>query len=204
MDPSDDDKVRQGLAALEARDWRRARELLESVSEPAAEVFDALAHASYWLGDYPASLAAHERAYRQFLDRGDKRSAAMTARGIAWLQAGVYGSWSVMQGWYSRAAALFDESGEGSAHGWAANLRAGFSSDRAERSRLAARALDAAAHHGALRLEVTTSTDMGRPTPPGTGEAINRPVARPWIGARPRPDAVGQGLVSHAAASAMS
>jgi DNA-binding NarL/FixJ family response regulator len=157
----DDDTVRQGFAAMEARDWRGAREILDSVPEPAAEVCDALAHASYWLGDYPASLAAHERAYRQFLDRGDKRNAAMTARGIAWLQAGVYGSWSVMQGWYSRAAALFDESGEGSAPGWAANLRAWFATDRAERSLLAARALEAAAQFEDRDLRADTLSFVG-------------------------------------------
>ncbi|PVG81886.1 hypothetical protein DDE18_14300 [Nocardioides gansuensis] len=159
--PHDDDTVRQGFAAMQARDWRRAREILESVSEPTAEVFDALAHASYWMGEYPASLAAHERAYRQFLARGDKRSAAMTARGIAWLQAGIYGNWSVMQGWYSRAAALFEESGEGSALGWAANLRAWFSTDGTERSRWAVQALEAAVKFDDWDLRADTMSFVG-------------------------------------------
>ncbi len=157
----DDDAGRQGFAAVEARDWQRARECLDSVREPDAEVFDALAHACYWLGDYPASLAAHERAYRQFLDRGDRRSAAMTARGIAWLQAGIYGNWSVMQGWYSRAAALLEESGDGSAVGWAANLRAWFSTDGAERSVCTARALDAADRFGDWDLRADTMSFVG-------------------------------------------
>jgi DNA-binding NarL/FixJ family response regulator len=159
--PDDEDTARQGFAAMEAREWRRAREILVSVLEPTAEVSDALAHASYWLGDYPASLVAHERAYRQFLDRGDKRSAAMTARGIAWLQAGIYGNWSVMQGWFSRAAALLEGSGEGSALGWAANLRAWYSTDDAERSLWAAKALEAAVQFEDWDLRADTMSFVG-------------------------------------------
>jgi DNA-binding NarL/FixJ family response regulator len=159
--PSKDDALGRGFAALEARDWQTAREILEPIPEPTPEVADALAQALYWLGDYPASLAAHERAYQQFLERGEKGKAAMTARGVAWLQAGVYGNWSVMQGWFSRAAGLLDESGEGSASGWAANLRAWFSTDRAERATLATHALEAAASFDDRDLRADTLSFVG-------------------------------------------
>lgn len=144
MSGSLDDIAARGYAALKARDWATARDVFTGVASPSPEITEGLGESLYWLGDYRASLDAYERAHNAFIERGDRRRAAMTARALAWVHGGVYGNWAVMNGWFGRAAGLLDELGEGSAPGWAALLRAWISTDRAQRATLAKQALDLA------------------------------------------------------------
>ncbi len=111
-----------GRQALAAGDWERACAAFESAladDARSAEAQEGLGWALYWLDDGEASLAARECAYRIYLDRGDKRSAARIATGIA-VDATEFRGMAVANGWLQRARKLLGDVELSAEHGYLA------------------------------------------------------------------------------------
>ncbi|HEX2204959.1 MAG TPA: hypothetical protein VHG91_16740, partial [Longimicrobium sp.] len=77
--------VEQGFRALEAWSWEEAHAIFDRIvsEHESAEALEGLAAAAFWLDDGAAAIAARERAYRLYRDRGDAEGAARIAAGLA-------------------------------------------------------------------------------------------------------------------------
>ncbi|HSV38898.1 MAG TPA: hypothetical protein VLI04_09075, partial [Nocardioidaceae bacterium] len=78
---------------------------------------EGLARERYLAGEYPESIATHERAFVAYRAEGDVLSAARTARIISWLHVNVFSDFAVAGGWLARAERLLGDS-EGAERGW--------------------------------------------------------------------------------------
>src|SRR6266545_3141199 len=82
-----DDLVVDGVAAVDAKDWTRARSLLEQAvadgsSTVPPEVLDGLADARWWCGDVSAAIEARELAVSRWRAAGGLDRAV---RGAVWI-----------------------------------------------------------------------------------------------------------------------
>ena len=158
--------VADGLAAVEARDWNRARSILERaiVNDPGAatpEVLDGLAEACWWCGDVEAALAARERAVGKWRANGDVDQAVRAAVWIAIEYADAIGHEPASQGWFARATTMTESAPSPVSAGWIALGRAALVSDPFQQTELAQGALDAAREAGDAELEVLSLARLG-------------------------------------------
>jgi class 3 adenylate cyclase len=114
------DPIDAGREALRRREWAAGYELLRSADE--TQQLDAddlllLAEASMWNGRMHEALGYLERAYRGYLDDGNKLRAAFVATWIAHDERNNL-NLSVANGWMSRARRLLDEEDEAPEHGY--------------------------------------------------------------------------------------
>jgi class 3 adenylate cyclase len=114
------DPIDAGREALRRREWMAGYELLRSADE--TQQLDAddlllLAEASMWNGRMHEALGYLERAYRGYLDDGNKLRAAFVATWIAHDERNNL-NLSVANGWMSRARRLLDEEDEAPEHGY--------------------------------------------------------------------------------------
>lgn len=74
--PTPDDLLATGSAALAAGQWAGARAAFEDAlaREPTAEAHAGLADVLWWVGETQASVQHHERAYAAFRHRDDPGS----------------------------------------------------------------------------------------------------------------------------------
>ena len=110
------------------------------------------------LNDDRLTFDARERAYRLYLERGDKGSAARIA---AWLAADrllFRGEPAVANGWLQRAHRLIDGLEPGIDHGWLAihegHIAVALDEDTVKARRLAGRAVELGRAFGAPELEM--------------------------------------------------
>lgn len=162
----DDDLIVAGLAAVESRDWDRARRLLgEAVAaDPAgvsAEVLDVLAEACWWNGDAMEALAARERAVSRWRTEGDLDRAVRGAVWIAIEYADALGHDAASRGWFARAATMADGAGTLTATGWVALGHAAVADEPADQERSAQQALDVARQAEDRELEVLALARLG-------------------------------------------
>lgn len=111
----------EGRAALEQRDWAKARSLLTAAleREETAETLYFLARAVEWAGEYAGAIDLYERAFVAFRERGECRLPALIAgRELGFLYAAVYGNESAAGGWLARAQSLAQEAGDCVERGW--------------------------------------------------------------------------------------
>ena len=95
---------------------------------------EGLAQDLYRQVDYPASMEAHERAYRAYHQEGNLLGAARAARTLAWMHGNLSGDWAVANGWLGRARSLLEEADPDSAeHGWVQAMAAVAEPDPARR-----------------------------------------------------------------------
>jgi hypothetical protein len=98
-----------GWGALGNGDWDSARaSFQESVQGETPEALEGIGRAGQMLNDDRLTFDARERAYRVYLERGEKGSAARLA---AWLAADhllFRGEPAVANGWLQRAHSLID------------------------------------------------------------------------------------------------
>jgi tetratricopeptide (TPR) repeat protein len=116
------DPLRRGMAALQRRDWARARTLLaaaDAQTELAGEALDGLAEAAMWIGEYESSLATRQRAHAAFVNNGNRRRAALTAIALAMHYAARL-RFAVAAGWYGRAERLLADQPESAEQGYLA------------------------------------------------------------------------------------
>jgi len=111
-----------GRQAFATGEWESARAAFESVlaGDPrSAEAHEGRGWSMYWLDSGDESLDAREIAYRIYLDRGDKRSAARVATGIA-VDATEFRGMAVANGWLQRARSLLADVELSPEHGYLA------------------------------------------------------------------------------------
>jgi ATP/maltotriose-dependent transcriptional regulator MalT len=149
-----------GWAALSGGDWVRARASFEEslADEETPEALEGMGWVGHMLNEDRLTFVARERAYRLYLERGDKRSAARIA---AWLAADCLlfrGEPAVANGWLQRAHSLIDGLEPGVDHGWLAihegYIAVALDEDTVKARRLAARAVELGRTFGAPELEM--------------------------------------------------
>lgn len=112
-------ELHESRAAIDARDWVRARDLLAPAAahpEAAPEVLDAFADAAWWLGDLDACIAARERAFAGY----EQAAATVEAARVAMLLVDNLRFKSrpaAANGWLQRAARLLEDHDECLQHG---------------------------------------------------------------------------------------
>src|SRR5512133_912726 len=149
-----------GWAALSGGDWERARASFEeSLAEgETPEALEGMGWVGHMLNEDRLTFDARQRAYRLYLERGDKRSAARIA---AWLAADCLlfrGEPAVANGWLQRSHSLIDGLEPGVDHGWLAihegYIAVALDEDTSKARRLAARAVELGRVFGAPELEM--------------------------------------------------
>ena len=97
--------VEQGFRALDAWSWEEARATFDQIvsDQESAEALEGLGVAAFWLDDGAAAIAARERAYRLYRDRGDAEAAARVAAGLADAVLTFRGEPAVAAGWLETA-----------------------------------------------------------------------------------------------------
>jgi ATP/maltotriose-dependent transcriptional regulator MalT len=101
---------RDGDRALAVGAWTDARQAFESALavRESAEALEGLGVAAWWLDLADVVFDSRERAYRLFVDRGDRRDAARVAVWLAWDCWAFRGESAVANGWLQRARRLLD------------------------------------------------------------------------------------------------
>lgn len=135
--------------------------MLIDMAPNGAAVLEAEARAHYLDLDFPAALAAWERAYAGYRAEGDAVGAVRTARTLAGMHGTIYGDAAVMNGWLCRAKTLLPAATESAERGWIALNNGMFESDRVRKDMLFHEALDIARRHGDTDLEFTTLAYLG-------------------------------------------
>ena len=121
-----DELLARGEAALARCDWAAARDLyLEAVSSAATpEALEGLGWACQHLDDPERLFDVRERAYRAYLDRGDRRSAARVAMWLAFDYAEFRGDRAVADGLLQRAQSWLAGEEVSAEHAWLAVIQA--------------------------------------------------------------------------------
>jgi LuxR family transcriptional regulator, maltose regulon positive regulatory protein len=149
-----------GWIALSQGDWEGARaafdQSITAVESP--EALEGLGAAAQMLNDDALTFDARERAYRLYLDRGDKGPAARIA---AWLAADCLlfrGEPAVASGWLQRAHSLIDDLEPSVDHGWLAihegHIAVSLDEDTAKARQLARQAIELGRSFEAPELEM--------------------------------------------------
>jgi tRNA A-37 threonylcarbamoyl transferase component Bud32/tetratricopeptide (TPR) repeat protein len=165
---ADADRLERARAAFARMAWREAYEGLSAADAAGgleAEDLERLAEAAWWLSDGTASLRARERAYRQYLQRGEPRAAAWVALALAEDHFHRLAR-SVGQGWLRRAERHLEGLPEVSERGWLYRLKfvVALEAERKpeEAMEYADRALEIARRVGDTDLEALALQDRGR------------------------------------------
>jgi LuxR family transcriptional regulator, maltose regulon positive regulatory protein len=149
-----------GWAALGNGDWEGARAAFEEslVQGETPEALEGMGWVGQMLNEDRLTFDARERAYRLYLDRGEKGSAARIA---AWLAADhllFRGEPAVANGWLQRAHSLLDGVAPGVDHGWLAihegHIAVSLDEDTAKARRLAASAVELGRKFGSPEVEM--------------------------------------------------
>ncbi len=154
-------------AALARADWEQARELFRRETETgdAAEAWEGLSRAAWWLGDEQTTLAARERAYRRYQADGDVRRAAHMATWLAGDHLDFHGDDAVGRAWLRRARSLLDGHELCAQHGWVLIMEADVvlnaEGDPRATERLAREGLDVARRVGDVDVEVVALALLG-------------------------------------------
>ena len=149
-----------GWAALRDGDWEGARTAFEkSLPEgETPEALEGLGWVGHMLNADRLTFDARERAYRLYLERGDKSSAARIAAYLAADHLLFRGEPAVANGWLQRAHSLIDDLDPGVDHGWLAihegHIAVALDEDTAKARRLAARAVELGRAFGVPELEM--------------------------------------------------
>lgn len=135
-----------GLIALDAGDWRGAKDAFEAVLAEGdlPEAHEGLSRSLWWLQDVDGAIVQAERAYAGLRARGEKEAAARLAMWLAHEYAAVHGNDGAASGWFARAEGLLRESGDVPELGWLALTKAERAGRPAEARRLAGKALELA------------------------------------------------------------
>jgi DNA-binding CsgD family transcriptional regulator len=149
-----------GWTALGGGDWERARAAFEEslAGGETPEALEGMGWAGNMLNEASITFDARERAYRLYLERGDKGSAARIAAWLATDSLLFRGEPAVANGWLERAHSLIDGLEPGVDHGWLAihegYVAVALDEDTAKARRLAARAVELGRMFAAPELEM--------------------------------------------------
>src|SRR5262245_24908915 len=97
-----------GRLAMARWAWPEGRDLLTAAVEveETPETLESLAVATFWSRDISRAVEQRQRAYKLYLERGDRRGAARVATGLALDYEDHLGETAVASGWKERAAHL--------------------------------------------------------------------------------------------------
>jgi LuxR family maltose regulon positive regulatory protein len=149
-----------GWAALGRGDWAGARTAFEGAlaDGETAEALEGMGWAGHMLSEDRLTIDARERAYRQYVDRGERSSAARVAALLAADCLMFRGEAAVANGWLQRAHSLIDDLEPGVDHGWLAihegHIAVSLTEDTAKARQLAARAVELGRAFGAPEIEM--------------------------------------------------
>ena len=149
-----------GWTALKAGDWTGAQAAFEkSLSEgETPEALEGMGWVGHMLNTDKLTFEARERAFRLYLERGDKGAAARIAAYLAADHLLFRGEPAVANGWLQRAHSLIDGLEPGVDHGWLAihegHIAVALDEDTAKARELAARAIELGRAFGAPELEM--------------------------------------------------
>ena len=149
-----------GWAALGRGDWAGARNAFEGAlaDRETPEALEGIGWAGHMLGEERLTIDSRERAYRQYLDRGDRSSAARMASLLAADCLMFRGEAAVANGWLQRAHSLIDDVDPGVDHGWLAihegHIAVSLTEDTAKARKLAAQAVALGRAFGEPELEM--------------------------------------------------
>lgn len=127
-----DDALEAGREAFRRNSWREAFDLFTDADRAgllSPEDLESLGEAAWWIGRIEDCIAAHERAYNQYLKEGNQPRAAYMALALFRHHMGKLEQ-SVAMGWFGRAERLLEEVPEETIeHGWLAQWQSMMSSD---------------------------------------------------------------------------
>jgi LuxR family maltose regulon positive regulatory protein len=117
--------IQAGQEALARGAWEEARSVFERAlrADESPEAFEGLGVATWWLEDDAATIDARRRAYRLYLDRGDRSGAARVATGLT-LDHFFHSDRAVANGWVQRAHRLLESFEQSPEIGWLAIVEA--------------------------------------------------------------------------------
>jgi ATP/maltotriose-dependent transcriptional regulator MalT len=147
--------------------WEAARSGFEAVLSTAElpEAFEGLGMAAWWLDDPATVIAARERAFRLYRDRGDRRSAGRVATDLAFDHAVFRLELAISNGWMQRAHRLLADLPPCPEQVWTAVLEAilcfHLEGDMERVLREAQRGADIASRLGRIPLEMLTLSCEG-------------------------------------------
>lgn len=123
------DALDRGREALSTGDASGAREILAEL-EPAPEVLEVMAAASFVLLEFGRAIDEMERAHAGFRAAGDGAGAARTARVLGGIHGSTSGDWAVASGWIARAKSLLGDNPTNAERGWVSLTEGMFARDR--------------------------------------------------------------------------
>jgi class 3 adenylate cyclase len=129
-----DTSIEQGRNAARRRAWAEAYEAFAAAGDPSRlepEDLNLLAKAAWWTGHPNESIAAHERAYAGYLDRGDAERAAFAALTLR-REHTVKLESSTAKGWLARAERLLADLPDSPVAGYLAIAHAELARSRGE------------------------------------------------------------------------
>ena len=161
-----DDPLVAARAALERHEWHDAFELFkradaQSPLEP--DDLEALGQAAWWAAEVDESIAARERAYAAYVERGSTRRAGYVALDLM----GDHGrrlEMSIAATWYKRAERLLAEDPDCAEHGYLVLNQARAASSEAEldtAAELAGTAVELGTKFGDRDLQAYGLTEQG-------------------------------------------
>jgi DNA-binding CsgD family transcriptional regulator/uncharacterized protein HemY len=146
--PKSASSLENGWTALGNGDWERAKESFKEylADGDSPEAKEGLGWAGHMLNDERLTFDSRESAYRLYLERGEKSSAARIAALLAADSLLFRGEAAVANGWLQRAHSLIDDLEPGIDHGWLAihegHIAVSLDEDTAKARRLAAHAIE--------------------------------------------------------------
>src|SRR5215208_2024357 len=158
-----EDLLREGEEAIAAADWQTARACLERALETgqSPDALTGLSKVAMIERDYERAIELKERAFDLYKAAGRVADASDVAFWLTFMYATYHGNLSAALGWKERAASVLDGAAETAAHGRLAIIEAAFSSDPAERERLATSALTVARRFGNADFEIEALSLLG-------------------------------------------
>lgn len=114
------DLLEAGRRAMTRFDWSESRDLLAAAlaAEESPETLEQLAVATFWSREVARAVDLRQRAYRLYVERSDRRSAARVATALALDHEHHLGETAVANGWKERAAHLLEEVEPCAEHAW--------------------------------------------------------------------------------------
>jgi DNA-binding NarL/FixJ family response regulator len=112
----------RGRLALAQGRWRDARRGFEAALRQgdAAEAYEGLGLAAWWLDAAATVFASRQHAYRIYVERGEREDAARVAVWLAWDHLSFRGERSLAGGWLRRAHRMLEGTGVSVERAWLA------------------------------------------------------------------------------------
>jgi DNA-binding NarL/FixJ family response regulator len=122
---------------------------------------EAEARTRYLDRDFPAALAAWERAYAAYRAESDAVGAVRMARTLAGMHGQITGDAALMNGWLGRARTLIATTPDSAEAGWVALTSGMFEPERSRRNAVLREAIEVARRHHDTNLEFTALAYLG-------------------------------------------